>query len=181
MSEVYAWPALAGGQASFAETREQARSTGYEDGLREGRSAAKAEVEELKNSLKASLRELPAIGGMLDAQQLRDVRALVLTLTEALIGVELRTNPLVLERLVEEAFQALGVSHAELILRVSEEDAQWLGNPEGLRIEIEPSRRPGALTVIGQELELEFDPFSRLAQLLETKHESESAPHDADR
>ena len=127
MSEVYAWPALAGGQASFAETREQARSTGYEDGLREGRSAAKAEVEELKNSLKASLRELPAIGGMLDAQQLRDVRTLVLTLTEALIGVELRTNPRVLERLVEEAFQALGVSHAELILRVSEEDAQWLG------------------------------------------------------
>ncbi|MCB1684380.1 MAG: FliH/SctL family protein [Pseudomonadales bacterium] len=179
MSEAFAWPLLAGGSASLARSREQARSEGYAAGLAEGRQRAADEVAALKQSLEASLRALPAVGEALGVQQSRDVTDLVLHLTRALLGVELRTNPAVVAQLVSEALSALGDSRAVLTVRVSEEDAGWLQATEGFTLEIEAGRRAGAITVIGSDLELEFDPLTRLAKLQESLSESEPTAFDA--
>lgn len=179
MSEAFAWPLLTGASASLAQSREQARDEGYAAGLAEGRQRATEEVAALKQSLEASLRALPAVREALGVQQSRDVTDLVLHLTRALLGVELRTNPMVVEQLISEALTALGDSRAALTLRVSEEDAGWLQSVEGFTLEIESGRRTGAITVIGSDLELEFDPLTRLSKLQESMGESAPTAFDA--
>lgn len=168
MSQEFSWPVLNEDPAVALERSvEQARQNGYAQGLSEGQEAAAQEVQALKGTLNQSITALAQARDALALEDSQSLLELVRSLTSALIAVELKTNSHVIERFIEEAVSRLGTQREGISLQIAAADAQWLPDLAGVRLEIEPAREPGVVTLCNREMEVEFAPYARLSELLE--------------
>ena len=144
MAQAYSWPALSVGTGSdFAELREAARSQGYEDGYSAGHQQARSELEQIRLDLSESLRSIPGQIETFNQQDEQTLLAMIRSLCAALLGVELTTNPQILESIVTEAVERLNAQRSALTLVIAPEDESWV-NCEGVTIVIDPAQKTGA-------------------------------------
>lgn len=191
MADVYAWPrfgAAAEREAAEARALEEATARGYA----EGKARAEAEGKRQRDALARSLVELTRQVEVLGETQARAVTELAFAVVRKLLVAELRTNPAVLQSLVETALGALEASldQVRVLVNPADRDAmvealERLGDeaPE-LVLKADPSVPLCGVSVSLGVRSVEFDPLARLESFVvqETSHgASGGAADDAGR
>lgn len=120
MSEAFVWPDLKARPESPVATeavREQAeaegREAGYARGLEEGRAAARAEVEALRQELSQALTGVEQQLAALAERRTEELAQLIHALCRKVLGWELTTSIEVLEEIVAEGMSRLEAEAGE--------------------------------------------------------------------
>ncbi|HEX7036028.1 MAG TPA: FliH/SctL family protein [Pseudomonadales bacterium] len=172
--DAYAWPRFDAAVDHEAELR-RAREEAAERGYAEGRVRAEAEVKRLRDALAEGLAGLSEQVERIGEAQSRAVTELAFAVARKLLIAELRTNPAVLQALVEEALAALEASLDDVRVLVNPADLEPLQTaltrlgeaaPE-LTLKADPSVPLGGVSVSLGVRSVEFDPLARLESFVE--------------
>lgn len=172
--DAYAWPRFDAVVDHEAE-RERARQEAAERGYAEGRARAEAEVRGQREALAKGLASIAQQVERIGAVQSRAVTELAFAVARRLLIAELRTNPNVLQALVEEALTALEVSVDDVRVLVNPADHQPLqaalervGDAAPVvTLKSDPSVPLGGVSISLGARSVEFDPLARLESFVE--------------
>ena len=173
-ANAHAWPRFGAAperEAAEARAREEAAARGYAEGLARAEAETKRQRENLAQGLSELTRQVESLGEM----QARAVTELALAVTRKLLIAEVRTNPAVLQALVQEALEALeaGIEDVQVLVNPADREpllAALNGLGEGapaLTLKADPSVPLGGLSVSLGARSVEFDPLSRLESFVE--------------
>lgn len=167
MTQTYTWPSLTlDTTEDLAVLREQARQQGYEDGYQAGNRTAQEEIAQLRQSLADSIARLPELERQIERDDGIRLVNLIRHITQSLIGVELKTNPEVVQSLVAEGLAELNAERESVELLIAPDDESWMV-VEGIHTVVSESQPAGSVMLRSPIASVEFDPVSRLAELLE--------------
>lgn len=168
MAQTYTWPSLTlDTSEDLAVLREQARQQGYEDGYQAGNRTAQEEIAELRQSLADSIARLPELERQIEQEDSTRLLDLIRHISQSLLGVELKTNPDVVQSLVAEGLVALNAERTSVELVIAPEDEHWLV-VEGIHTVVSENQPAGSVMLRSPVASVEFDPVTRLAELLES-------------
>lgn len=110
----------------YAEGREQGQQDGMQQGLAEGRKQGLAEIQpeldEQKNQLAALLSQLQQPLAAVEQQVQQALTELALAMAQAVVGVEVTTNPTIILRAVQEATAALPLQTQDMRIMLHPDD-----------------------------------------------------------
>ena len=141
-----------------------ARNQGREQGYAEGKQQALAEQAELKTKLIAALEDLSARRDGLAKDFDDAVTDLIFGTLQALLRVELVTNPQVIANLVAEGLDVLNVKLDTVSVRAHPQDVDWLPSME-IEVTADATVPLGGLAVAVPDLCVEFDLLAKLRDL----------------
>ena len=182
-TSAYAWPSFgaADGQTAQARAREEAAARGYA----EGKARAEAETKHHREALARALEDLHRRIEDLGEAQARAVTELAFAVARKLLIAELRTNPVVLRGLVDEALRALecDMEHVQVLVNPDDHDTLEAALARGgsgttlpkLRLEADAAVPPGGVSIALGARSVEFDPLGRLESFLEEEMSGDAA------
>ncbi|WP_051202227.1 flagellar assembly protein FliH [Ferrimonas senticii] len=171
-----------GKQDGFAEGLSEGRLTGAEQGLqqgleqgrREGIAAGEQEIiqrcAQLDKLLDQLLRPLAAV----DDQVEQELLQLTMKLAQALIQVELKTNPQALLHTLQTALAALPSQQQAVTIHANGDDLALIEQSYGVQelgkrqwqLELDPALSPGSLQISTERSQVVVSSEQRIAQLL---------------
>lgn len=141
-------------QASLEELAAMAQAKGFQLGKEEGLAEGRAEGQRIVAALSRVADQMAQPYAALDAVITRELAGLAMRLSEQIVRRELATDSSVVERIAEEAVEALYRLEGEIVIFVNPADAQLLRDfaPEALegktwRISEDPALSPGGCQV----------------------------------
>lgn len=174
VSEAFVWPDLkaAPERPESAEAlRQQAvaagREEGYAQGLEEGRTAARAELDTLRQRLQESVTGFDAALAGMRSQRSDELARLVHSLCRKVLGWELTTNVELLEEVVAEGMSRLEAEAGEPDVYLNPDDhavivASYHGN---LPLHADPQVPPCGVSVRLPAQAADFDPADMVGRL----------------
>ncbi|MEQ8861304.1 MAG: FliH/SctL family protein [Pseudomonadales bacterium] len=175
MSEAFVWPQLKhhGAGASLGDLRREAeaagRAAGHEQGLAEGREAARAEVDEMRTRLGSALESLERQLDDYRIGQVDRLAAVAHALCARVVGHELRTSVDALESVLAEALGRLEADAGAAEVFVNPQDhAVLAGLHQGaMALHSDPSVPPCSVSVRLPTQASDFQPLTLLDELFE--------------
>lgn len=152
---------------------EQARREGHEQGLAEGRKAARAELERQLQQLRALCDALARPLADVDAAVERQLAELAMLVARGVLQTELRLHPEHLLKMVRKAIGALPAATASIDIVVHPQSAALLrdglteADERGWRIVEDPQLRPGDCRISGADSRIDASIETRLAAMVE--------------
>lgn len=156
-------------QEAQEKAQDSAREIAREEGYAVGLAQAEAETGHLHQALQESLAALSATASQLQTDCSEAIAELAMSVVQRLLLVELRTNPAVLETLVSEALEVLGVQLNDVQVLLNPEDFARLHEHDAassfaaLQLKEDAGVPLGGLSVNRGQQSVEFDPLGRLA------------------
>ena len=142
---------------------------GYAVGLEQGRQAGAAEYERQINLLHTTLTELEETRKEISSAAVKEASQVVHAMFTALFRVELQTNPVVLEKLIESVTQSIEPESAPIRIGIAQEDYQRLSAEVSERFgtRVFPEQvTAGTVRVTADSLVREIDLVGNLEQLI---------------
>ncbi|MDH3641309.1 MAG: FliH/SctL family protein [Gammaproteobacteria bacterium] len=165
MSNSFAWPSFANAVADVDAGAEQARQRAHDAGYQAGIEQAQAEQNALRTQLQQSLTALAGACQTLPDNQANAITALTFAVLEALLRVELKSNPALIESLVGEALQELGAELDAVTIHAHPADVSWLQGISEFEVVADDTVVAGGLSVRLPQVSVEFDLLGRLSDL----------------
>ena len=114
--------ALSTDRKTLEEVTEQARQSGYADGLAQGQAEAKKQGEQTASDLSALWQSMQKPIANQDSEVSEHLLALVIALTRSLLRKELTTDSELIKSTLDEALQALAECEAPISITFSPDD-----------------------------------------------------------
>jgi flagellar assembly protein FliH len=174
----------------YAEGREQGQQDGFNQGLAEGKKQGLADGQDELNTrltqLSAMLEQLQKPLANVDAQVQQQLLQLALAMAQAVIAIEVKTNPQVILQALQDAINALPLDAAHIQIKLNPADiaiVEQFYPPEvlaerGWQLRAEPAVEQGGCLVqssrssvdrsLKQRLHGSLEHFLQLQQLADT-------------
>ena len=160
----FAWPAFApkGATGDRDGLLDAERAKAREEGYAQGQQQALAEQAQTKASMVAALQELVAQRDRLAADHQAAMTDLLFKALEALLRVELATNPKVVASLVTEGLDVLNTKLAAVSVRANPQDLDWMHDTGDIEVVADDTVPVGGLAVAMPDKSVEFDLLGKL-------------------
>ena len=181
----FVWPAFAPPDATNDSQHlvDADRAKAREEGYAQGQQQALAEQSEVKATMAGALQELIAQRDSLATDYEAALTDLLFKALEALLRVELTSNPKVISSLVAEGLEVLNAKLEAVSVRANPEDLNWLQGVVDIEVVADESVPVGGLAVSVPEQCVEFDLVAKLRDLAdivddEVDDEQQSGGHE---
>lgn len=163
----FAWPAFSpkGSPADSDHLLDAARTKAREEGYAEGQQQALAEQAQMQASMAVALQDLIAQRDRLLVDHQAALTDLLFKALEALLRVELATNPNVVATLVAEALDVLNAKLAAVSVRANPQDLERMGDTGDIEVVADDTVPVGGLAVARPDKSVEFDLLGKLRNL----------------
>lgn len=165
---------------------EQARHDGYEQGLAEGREAARAELQAQLHQLRGLCGALARPLADVDAAVERQLAELAMLVARGALQAELRRHPEHLLKMVRKAIGALPAATARIDIIVHPESAALLrdglseAEEQGWRIVEDPQLQPGDCRIAGADSRIDASIETRLTTMIDAALDDDIVTPPAD-
>lgn len=152
---------------------EQARHEGHEQGLAEGRKAARAELDRQLQQLRALCGAMARPLADVDTAVERQLAELAMLVARGVLQAELRLHPEHLLKIVRKAIGALPAATARIDIIVHPQSAALLRDglteaaERGWRIVEDPQLKPGDCRIAGADSRVDASIETRLAAMID--------------
>ena len=166
---------------------EQARREGHEQGLAEGRKAARVELERQLQQLRALCDALARPLADVDAAVERQLAELAMLVARGVLQTELRLHPEHLLKMVRKAIGALPAATASIDIIVHPKSAALLrdglteADERGWRIVEDVQLKPGDCRISGADSRIDASIETRLAAMVDAALDEDPAMPPGDR
>lgn len=160
---------------------EQARREGHEQGLAEGRKAARVELERQLQQLRALCDALARPLADVDAAVERQLAELAMLVARGVLQTELRLHPEHLLKMVRKAIGALPAATASIDIIVHPKSAALLrdglaeADERGWRIVEDTQLKPGDCRISGADSRIDASIETRLAAMVDAALDEDPA------
>lgn len=165
MSNAFAWPNFSPSGPDGVAVAEQAKQRGFDAGYQQGLEQAQAEQAAMRAQLEQSVAALAQARETLPGDHAAAITSLAFAVLEALMQVELKSNPALVESLVAEALAELGAELDAVTIHACPGDVAWLQGVSQFEIVADDTVAEGGLSVRLPQVSVEFDLLGRVREL----------------
>ncbi|MDX1678336.1 flagellar assembly protein FliH [Arsukibacterium sp.] len=174
----------------YSEGREQGQQDGFKQGLAEGKKQGLAEgateLDTLRAELSVLLDQLQQPLSKIDSRVEQELVQLSLAMAKAVINVEVKTNPQVILKALQEAVSALPLQSSQLVIKLNPADISRIKHhfddtelaERGWQLRTEPMIEQGGCLVesssssvdrsLNQRLQSSLEHFLQLAEVADS-------------